>query len=475
MFIGREEELKTLKDQLKSRSARFIAIKGRRRIGKSRLIEEFSKEFKNKFLFTGIPPIRGVTKQSQKEEFILQMSSQGMPRLKADDWSELFWALGRETTEGPALIVLDEIAWIGSKDPAFLGKLKVAWDRFFEKNPQLILIVASSISSWIDKNILNNTGFLGRVDSILTLRELPIQECCKFFGTRAKSTSNYDKLKLLSITGGVPKYLDAIDTKLSVEENIQKLCFSKEGLLFNEFDRIFHDLFSRRSNTYKDIVETLTNRLSLEQSEICSLLQRTKNGVLSEYLNDLCEAGFLSADFTWDLKTTKINKKRKYRLSDNYLRFYLKYIAPNKQKILKNTYKEASLYQTLKWESIMGFQFENLVIHNRDLLLRHLKIKPGDYSFDGPFFQTKTRLRKGCQIDYLIQTKNILYIFEIKFSKNPVGMKVIEDIEKKIKALSFPRHVSYKPILIHVGGVSDEVLMSDFFDECIDWTKFLTI
>ena len=164
---------------------------------------------------------------------------------------------------------------------------------------------------------------------------------------------------------------------------------------------------------------------------------------------------------------------RKYRLSDNYLRFYLKYIVANRERILQGKFENSSLFDTMKWESIMGLQFENLVIHNSNLLLDALHIPRSDCVFDGPFFQTRTNKRKGAQIDYLIQSRNTLYVCEIKFSRNMIGMGVIEDMEKKIETLSVPRLFSCRPILIHVGRVREEVIEKDYFDRIIDWTNFL--
>ncbi len=471
MFVGREDELKTLKRSFGTRSATFITIRGRRGIGKSRLIEEFSKDFSKVLSFTGVPPTRGVSAQNQRDEFAQQLMKQGIPAGDTRDWSNLFWLIGLQVARGRTLIVLDEIAWMGSKDPVFLGKLKIAWDTFFSKNPKLVLVVASSISSWIDENILKSTGFFGRIDITLTLKELPIKDCIKFFGSREKSISSYEKLKLLSITGGVPKYLEAINPTISAEENILQLCFSKEGILFNDFDRIFHDLFARRSGVYKDIVDSLVEHHSLTQAEVCKKIKRANGNFISRYMKDLVEAGFLAADFTWDVKTGKVSKLRKYRLSDNYLRFYLRYIAPNKEKILKKGAKLLPISSIVQWDSIMGLQFENLVLHNSEEIFSRLNIRMEDYTYDGPFFQTKTRDRKGCQIDYVIQEKNTLYICEIKFSKNPIGTKVIEDVQEKINALALPRQVSYRPVLIHVGGVTDEVLYRDYFDKIIDWTE----
>ena len=103
-----------------------------------------------------------------------------------------------------------------------------------------------------------------------------------------------------------------------------------------------------------------------------------------------------------------------------------------------------------------------------------LGIPSSDCVLDGSYFQTSTKQKIGCQIDYLIQTKTTLYICEIKFSKNPIGPKVIEEVEKKIKALAIPKHISYRPVLVHVGGVADEVVYRDYFDTIIDWTELLS-
>lgn len=477
MFIGRENELKLLKSRFLKRSSSFVVIRGRRRIGKSRLIKEFSKDFSKKFLFTAIPPTQKITPKIQKEEFVKQMKKQGLPAVSSDDWTDIFWVLGKACDRGSSLIALDEISWMGSKDQAFLGKLKIAWDQYFSDNPKLILIVASSISSWIDKNILNSTGFFGRIDLTLTLRELPIKDCCKFWGKREKSTSSYEKLKILGVTGGIPRYLEEINPKKTAEENIQELCFSDSGLLFNEFDRIFHDLFARRSALYKKIVEVLVETSSMNQEDICKKINKKRGRAISEYLSDLVTAGFLAEDNPWSLKTHKVSKLKKYRLSDNYLRFYLKYIAPKKKKISQGKPQgklgEVSLFSSMSWESIMGLQFENFVIHNHKILFEALNISPSNTFYDGPFFQTKTKRRKGCQIDYLIQTKSTLYICEIKFSQHPIGKQLIEEMQKKIDALLIPKHISYRCVLIHVGGVTQELREEGYFDHLIDWTKVL--
>ena len=179
-FIGREAELQELKRQTKKKIASLIVVKGRRRIGKSRLIEEFCKPYRH-YVLVGLSPTNKTTKQSQIDEFASQLGTMfGIPGIKADHWNTLFLFLAKQTTKGRVVIVLDEISWMGSEDPDFLRKVKNAWDLHFKKNPKLILIICGSASSWIDKNILSSTGFVGRVSYTLSLDELPLSDCNAF-------------------------------------------------------------------------------------------------------------------------------------------------------------------------------------------------------------------------------------------------------------------------------------------------------
>lgn len=293
-------------------------VKGRRRIGKSRLVEEFAKE-KHFFVFSGIPPVEGTTEQSQRDVFAKQLGTQiGLPGIQAQDWSDLFGLLARYTLEGQFVILFDEILWTGSKDPTFLGKLKNAWDLEFKKNPQLILILCGSVSTWIEKNIISSTAFFGRISLYLTLEELPLNGCNKLLDHIGFRGSVYEKFKLLSVSGGVPWYIEQIQSNLNADDNIKNLCFLKDGILFKEFDLIFHDLFERRSEIYRPIVEFLAEG-SKEFNDISKALKYQKSGALSAYLDDLIQSGFITRDYTWSIKAGKPSRLSHFRLSDNYL------------------------------------------------------------------------------------------------------------------------------------------------------------
>ncbi|MBL4819021.1 MAG: ATP-binding protein [Deltaproteobacteria bacterium] len=473
VFVGRQEELQDLELLLKKRSASLIVIQGRRRIGKSRLAEEFGKKYAF-YQFLGLPPTPKTTAQSERDVFMRQLSAATqLPEVLADDWSKLFNLLAGSVKTGRVILLFDEISWMGSKDPDFLGKLKNAWDIHFKKNSELILIICGSISTWIEKNILSSTGFLGRISLTLSLSELPLKDCNRFFESIGSNVSSYEKFKLLAITGGIPRYLEEIRPNLSAEENIKRLCFSKKGALFKEFDNIFSDLFSKRSETYKKIVESLANG-ALEYNDICEHMDIPKGGRLSEYLEDLLKSGFISRDYTWHLKTGAESRLSHFRLSDNYVRFYLKYIKPNRGKIEHGHFENRSLMSLPGLESILGLQFENLVLNNRKKIWTKLHIYPEEIISDNPFFQRSTARTSGCQIDYLIHTRfNTLYLCEIKFSKNQIRSEILDEMKQKIKHLKLPTGFSCRPVLIHVNGVQDQVLESEFFAEIINFSDFL--
>jgi len=285
--------------------------------------------------------------------------------------------------------------------------------------------------------------------------------------------STLEKFMLLAVAGGVPWYLELFNGKLSAGENIRSLCFEPEGILVDEFKHIFHDLFGRRSKIYGELVTCLAKG-SADYQTLATKLGYASGGPLSEYLDDLIMSGFLNRDFTWDLKSGQVGKLSKYRLSDNYLRFYLKYIAPQFKKIKQGLFKNISITTLPNWEAIMGLQFENLVLHNRDLIHEQLVIKPEEIVFANPFFQRATSKQKGCQIDYLIQTRaGNLYVCEIKFSKQEIASKVIEEVKQKINNLKAPKGYACIPVLIHVNGVTPGIMDNDYFIKTIDFSQFI--
>ena len=470
-FVGRQYELARLHELLSKKTASFIVVKGRRRIGKSRLIEEFGKSFDHFYKFSGLPPEPKITKQDQLDEFSRQITKQfHTGRAKYSDWGDVFQLISERVQTGRVLILFDELSWMGSEDHTFLGQIKNLWDLHLKRNDRLIFAVCSSASGWIEKNILSSTGFVGRISLTLTLRELSLAECDVFF---SKHAAPYEKFKILSVTGGVPKYLEEVLPNKSAEENITRLCFRKEGFLADEFNRIFSDIFMRKSEFYKKILVVLIDG-SKELSEICDALHIKHHGRIREYLDELALAGFVRKDYLWHLQSGEDTELKQYRLSDNYIRFYLKYIEKSYQQIQRDAFELKSLGSLPQWSTIMGFQFENLVLMNRQLLHSALRLRPEEIRSENPYFQKKSKQRFACQIDYLIQTHHhTLYVCEIKFSKNPIGVDVIKEVQEKIRRFKRPKGFSCRPVLIHVNGVTQDVIDENYFSDIVDFGQWL--
>lgn len=467
MFIGREAELNTLKSTFDLKRSQLVVIKGRRRVGKTRLAREVSKTIKGAqcFYFTASPPDMAVSDEQERHLFAQSITREfALPYSPSSaSWSELLHFVADQCRARKTVLILDEINWMGSQCKTFLKELHNVWETNFAKKRGFMLIMAGSLSTWLDKNILHHTGFVGRVDLDMTLKDMPLKDCVQFWGSKRKQWSDYEITKLLCITGGVPRYIEALDFSLSADHNIVQLCLTPSGLLFDEFDDMFSDIFSTYNDLYLAIfrgIAATSSRLTV--TELAKTIERPHNGTFSKCIDNLEQSGFITRDYAWDPHSKKILQKPKLRISDCYTAFYFRAIDKN-----KNPAKSGVI--TLKnFSSLAGLQFENLILNSRTEVFRLLGIDPAHVEFDNPFYQSPRTRRAGCQIDYLIQTSNhILYICEIKFHLQEIGSQVVSEMENKINALKIPKHFTYRKVLIHVNGVKASVEDSGYFDRLL--------
>ena len=472
-FVGRESEVEQFSHFLKKRTASLIVCQGRRRIGKSTFFRHCARKADHFILFEGLPPREKTGKQNQLDAFAENIAAQTKaPKVTLESWPQAFQLLNSALpSSGSMVVLLDEISWMAAGDLDFPGHLKSAWDNLFSQHPRLILVLCGSVSSWIQANILNHTGFVGRCSWQLRLPPLSLPACNKFW--KGRSISAAEKLKVLAVTGGVPRYLEEIDPTQTAEQNIERLCFSPGGLLFNEFDQIFHDIFSRRADTYRQIVTTLIDR-AMSLTEISEALGQDKGGTLSAALADLESAGFVSRFVSFNPETAKAQpRKIRYRILDNYLRFYLKYIKPQREQIEKGIYQRAPLETLQAWDTIAGLQFENLILNNHGILLDKIGLNNVPVINIGPYFQPKTKKHLGCQIDLLIRTNGSVYVFEIKFRKT-IDFAVIEEVRKKVARLRVDPSLSVRTGLIFQGELDPEVERADYFDQIVPFETLLS-
>ena len=473
MFYGRDDDFRELDALWRKRDASLVTCRGRRRIGKSSLIEEFARRSGVRLVkLEGIAPGKGVNNRVQLDAFRAQLVRQTGKRFEPfEDWPEAFSRLDGCLDARKTVLLLDEISWMGKYDVSFPGELKVAWDNLFKKHGRLIVFLCGSVSTWISKNILNSTGFVGRASLNMVVRELPLDVCLNFWGKRATRTSIRDIVDVLSVTGGVPRYLEEIDPSQSADENIRRMCFSPDAMLRDDFSKIFNIVFGDNAVTKRRILELLAES-PMSLCEICRRMEVVRSGSMSGHMEDLEVAGFVSGDPAIVPATGRLAKQKRYRLRDNYTRFYLKYILPNAHTIDNGSFMFNTLEALKGWDAIMGLQFENLVMANLPRLLPMLGMDRVLLKSAAPFRQPATQRRRGCQIDLLLLSDRKACIVEIK-RKNAIGREIEEEVESKVRALDLPRGISVRTALVYEGRLSPGVEADGYFDALIPFSKLL--
>ena len=468
MFYGRTQQLEELTELWEKDSASLVSCQGRRRIGKSRLIEEFASCSKARFIaIAGLPPQPDIDNDDQLASFGRQLAAQsGSQGETPENWTWAFQMLDRALdNRRKTVVLLDEISWLGGFDPNFPGELKNAWDMLFRKRRKLVFVICGSVSSWITENILNNTGFAGRISLQIVLPELPLKDCIRFWGKTANRLATREIFDILSVTGGVPKYLEEIKPSRSAEENISRLCFRPSGTLFRDFSQIFADVFGERAILKRALLTALAEGPKTGQ-ELAAALQCERNGHLSAHLDELELAGFVAKDSGLNPETGRASRQDRYRLRDNYTRFYLRYIEPRAAEIKAGLVRAAPLETLPGWDAVLGLQFENLILNQVPELLPHLGFGGLPVLSAAPWRTRGKGKGEGVQIDLLIQTRKSVCVVEIK-RRRRIGEEVEAEVDKKVRALRVRSGVSVRTALVYEGELAPVVRGNGYFDAIV--------
>lgn len=452
--------------------ASLVVVQGRRRIGKSAFVAHCGEKYADHFLkFEGLGPREGGGLTSQLTAFAEQLAAQTkLPRMTLESWPQAFQIMATALpNSGKVVLLLDEISWMAAGDRDFAGHLKIAWDNLFSLRKNLVVVICGSVSSWIEENLLKSTGFVGRTSWVFTLPPMPLPECIPFWRGKAARIPVLEKIKTLAVTGGVPRYLEEIDPSQTAEQNIHRLCFDAGGLLFREFDDLFSSVFNRRADRYRSICQALSGP-ARTVTELSKILDIGRGGIVTEALTELESGGFITTDLPFSPLGGTEKRIAKYRLSDNYVRFYLRYVEPEKKRIDSGLYRKRALETLPQWDSIMGLQFENLVLSNRDSLLRHTDLANTPILNAGPYFQGKTLRTEACQIDMLLRTKKSLYVVEIKL-RDKIPASCITDVQEKIRRLKLPKGTPCRTVLVYHGELDASIPDEDFFDYLVPFER----
>ena len=477
MFYGRNDILDRLMSLFKKRTSSLVTCRGRRRIGKSTLIEVFAQRADARFIkIEGLKPRPKLSNADELANFAVQLAAQtGCETTPPANWLNAFIRLGREIDDSQRTVVLlDEVSWMAYYDNMFSGTLKIAWDNYFKKHPRLVLVVCGSVSTWIRDNIIEDGSFYGRRSLDIIVPELPLSECVKFWGKTASRIDRREIIDVLSVTGGVPRYLEEIEPGATAVENLNRLCFLPKSLLREDFDEMFSDVIIRQPMFTATVMRSLVDGAH-SVTEIAKSLGLEKGGRISEALSQLEEAGIVASDSGKNPESGKDARMVKYRLRDNYSRFYLRYIEPEKTAIDKGTFALGSLDSLDGWDSVMGLAFENLVVNNvRDLMVP-LGLGTAHVTSAAPYSRVGSRNgKRGVQADLLVQTHRSMCVVEVKRQRE-IGRDVIDEVEEKVRRIPHRDGISVRTALVYEGHLAPIVEADGYFDAVIPFRTLLGI
>lgn len=429
--IGRTEEKNILFDIINSTDPELVAMYGRRRVGKTFLIRN-SLETQLIFEFSGI---HNAPLNQQLENFIQAMTKATGSKIalaKPKNWQEAFKLLTDYTTplikKQKKVIFFDEFPWICTPKSGFMQAFEQFWNSWASKQNNLAVIVCGSAAAWMINNFIHNKGGLhNRVTKRIRLLPFNLQETELFLKDRKINLDRYQILQLYMAMGGIPHYLKEIKKGESATQSIDNICFSKNGLLNEEFKNLYNSLFDDASN-HKLVIKALANNgKGLTRKEIINTCKISSGGGTTQILNELFESGFISSYIPFG----KNSKEVVYKLTDEYSLFYLKFIEHSRSSG-KGTW--VNLSRESKWKSWSGIAFESICLKHAQQIKNALGIE-GVYTENSGWRYQSKKGEKGAQIDLLIDRQDFcINICEMKFSANEftVEKKYASELENKV-------------------------------------------
>lgn len=416
-MVGREKEVSELLERYDCNEAQFVAVYGRRRVGKTYLIDE---TFKGRITFrhAGISPIesgdepKGRPVKKQLQAFYYSLISQGMKKDHCpSDWLEAFFMLEmflQKIDDGSRqLIFLDELPWMDTPKSGFITGLESFWNNW-ACHRNVMLIVSGSATSWMrDKLINNHGGLYGRVTWEIKLEPFNLKECELLFKENKINLSRYDIVQSYMIFGGIPYYLGYFKRGRSLAQNVDDLFFAKGAKLSMEYDRLFASVFTN-PDMMKAIIKALKTRtMGYTRKEISALTGYTEGGTLSEALKALIVSDFIIKYVPFGYS----KREEHYKLVDPFCIFYLDFIEKNG--MIPETFWLSNVTSPpiITWR---GHAFENVCFNHIEQIKKALGIS--GISTTQSAWTKMGEEYKGTQIDMIISRKdNIVNMCEMKY------------------------------------------------------------
>jgi AAA+ ATPase superfamily predicted ATPase len=468
-FIGRTVELERLHNIGVSQEASIVIMYGRRRIGKTELLEQAFRD-RNLLKFEGI---EGLTQKAQLAHVMNQLATYAESRLLAktvlSSWREFFELLYDYARKGRWTIYLEELQWLARYDDTLIAELKYVWDNFFRHNPKLIVILCGSAPSFMIDHVIHSKALYNRSQHEFHLKEFNVYETKEFL----KKRSIREVFDAYLTVGGVPEYLKWINKESSVFISLCKHSFSSGSFFAREYERIFTSSMSN-NKYYRAIIDILSAKKFATRTELAQLLNVTSGGSLTNVLLDLEKSGFITHYYPFNLEENTILTR--YAIDDNYMHFYGKFIKPLQKNIESGAYNlnpklALKVDSYIKW---LGFAFERFCRKYHYVIAKILYFSGVHYRA-GVFFSRATdKVSSGYQIDLIFdRADNVYTICEMKYLQGKVGTSVIAEFEKKLSLFPNKGNKTIHKVLICSEGAEEALIKRAYFDDIITCAQIL--
>ncbi|MDR0834685.1 MAG: AAA family ATPase [Candidatus Symbiothrix sp.] len=472
-IIGRVYEQALLNEYLQSPTSEFIALYGRRRVGKTYLVNEF---FNEDFAFS----ITGLAKESkdiQIHNFYTALKKYGTQiEAPADNWYDVFEDLivhlEKNLRKGKkSVIFIDELPWLDTPKAGFLTALEHFWNGWAASKPEVFLIVCGSATSWmINKLIKNKGGLHNRVTHRMRVAPFSLSETAEYLQYKDIEFEQRDIATLYMVFGGIPFYLNQLRRGLSVAQNIDALCFAKDAPMYDEFNMLFASLFANPERHLKLLEILSMHRYGMTRDDLLKRANITTGGTATQTLEELEQCGFIEKynDFS-GRKGLYI-----YQIIDFFTLFYFRFMNNNKQ--LSPGYWSKSLGSGAQ-NAWAGLSFEKLCLLHIDKIQNKLGIAGILTVIFAWKSANESKDRKGAQIDLLIdRIDNIINICECKFVNAPfeIDKEYSENLKNKVATFASETKAKKSTHITMIttygikqnkysGIVQSEVTLSDLF------------
>ena len=461
IMVGRRKECSSLQMVMESQEAEFVVVYGRRRVGKTFLINTY---YNDCYAFK----LTGLAKKSKQEQlanfhFSLNRYSNGVNYRKPRTWYEAFDMLRdlleTKTTDKKRVIFIDELPWMDTRGSNLISALEHFWNDWASTQNDIVFIVCGSATSWITKKIVKNHGGLhNRVTKKIYLHPFTLSETKEYLVNRGINMEDKEIAECYMIMGGIPYYLKNIRRGYSLAQNIDEMFFSDHGSLDGEFDALYASLFEK-SEQYIKVVEALSAKnKGLTREELLAATKMNNNGHFSVILQDLIDCDFIRAYRGYGATS----KNRLYQLLDPFTLFYFKFIR--KFGTMEKAFWQYQIGTRLH-DTWAGLAFEQICLMHHNNIEKALGISGiMTQTFS---WQSSGDSKERAQIDLVIKrTDRVINVCEMKFYEDEYEMRKrdYEDMERRIRLFrqSISERATIHPVLVTTYGLKRNEYSSIF-------------